>query len=68
MEEGKVSAILYWHTPTIVKELQRFLGFANFCCRFIHSFRSITTPLTNRSGPQFWNPAATKAMQQLKLA
>lgn len=68
MDEGKVFAILYWHTPTTVKELQRFLGFANFCCRFIHSFRSITTPLTNLLKAKSWTPATTKAMQQLKLA
>ncbi|KAK3507585.1 hypothetical protein QTP70_029521 [Hemibagrus guttatus] len=30
MDEGKVAAIRNWPTPTTVKELQRFLGFANF--------------------------------------
>lgn len=28
------------------KQLQRFLGFANFYCRFIHNYSSITAPLT----------------------
>ncbi|KAK3562524.1 hypothetical protein QTP86_034752 [Hemibagrus guttatus] len=30
MDEGKVAAIRDWPTPTTVKELQRFLSFANF--------------------------------------
>lgn len=30
MEEFKIKAVLSWATPSTVKELQRFLGFANF--------------------------------------
>ncbi|KAK3513188.1 hypothetical protein QTP70_009764 [Hemibagrus guttatus] len=30
MDNGKVTAIRSWPTPTTVKELQQFLGFANF--------------------------------------
>ncbi|KAK3520069.1 hypothetical protein QTP70_011987 [Hemibagrus guttatus] len=35
MDEKKVAAVRDWPTPTSVKELQRFLGFANFYRRFI---------------------------------
>lgn len=32
MDRSKVDAVLSWPKPTNVKELQRFLGFANFYC------------------------------------
>ncbi len=35
MDQGKVQAICDWPQPQSVKELQRFLGFANFYRRFI---------------------------------
>ncbi|XP_026093254.1 uncharacterized protein LOC113065934 [Carassius auratus] len=38
MDEGKVNAIRDWPTPTTIKELQRFLCFANFYGRFIQNF------------------------------
>ncbi|KAK3532161.1 hypothetical protein QTP86_009047 [Hemibagrus guttatus] len=47
MDEKKVAAVHDWASPTSVKELQRFLGFANFYCRFIRGYSSITSPLTN---------------------
>ncbi|KAL0146455.1 hypothetical protein M9458_058240 [Cirrhinus mrigala] len=57
-------------TETPVKELQRFLGFSNFYCRFIKDYSSITAPLTSllRGKPKHlgWNPAAHGAFQQLK--
>ncbi|KAK3506178.1 hypothetical protein QTP70_012512 [Hemibagrus guttatus] len=47
MDEGKVAAIKGWPTPTTVKELQRFLGFANFYRWFIQNYSSISNPLTS---------------------
>ncbi|KAK3509746.1 hypothetical protein QTP70_008378 [Hemibagrus guttatus] len=47
MDEKKVTAVRDWPTPTTVKELQRFLGFANFYRRFIRGYSSVTSPLTN---------------------
>ncbi len=35
MGQGKVKAVAEWPTPQTIKELQRFLGFANFYPRFI---------------------------------
>ncbi|XP_048011540.1 uncharacterized mitochondrial protein AtMg00860-like [Megalobrama amblycephala] len=72
MDEGKVAAIKDWPTPTTVKELQRFLGFANFYRRFIQNYSSITSPLTSllRNKPKSlsWSPAATEAFNILKQA
>ncbi|KAK3506468.1 hypothetical protein QTP70_001152 [Hemibagrus guttatus] len=72
MDEKKVTAVRDWPTPTTVKELQRFLGFANFYRRFIRGYSSVTSPLTNllRNKPKtlVWTPAATHAFQTLKRA
>lgn len=47
MEPDKVSAVTGWQMPCTVKELQRFLGFANFYRRFIKDFSSVASPLTD---------------------
>ncbi len=47
MDPQKVKAILEWQPPTGLKDLQSFLGFANFYRRFIKGFSQITRPLTN---------------------
>jgi hypothetical protein len=46
MAKDKVQTILDWLEPRKVKDIQSFLGFANFYCRFIYSYSEITTPLT----------------------
>ncbi|KAK3570038.1 hypothetical protein QTP86_009442 [Hemibagrus guttatus] len=72
MDEGKVTAIRDWPTPTTVKELQRFLGFANFYRWFIQNYSSIAHPLTsllqNKPKSLAWSPAAEKAFNLLKKA
>ncbi|KAK3506499.1 hypothetical protein QTP70_003045 [Hemibagrus guttatus] len=70
MDERKVTAVKDWPIPTSVKELQKFLGFANFYRRFIQGFSSITSPLTSllRNKPKSlsWTPATTQAFDTLK--
>ncbi|KAI2666560.1 Transposon Tf2-11 polyprotein [Labeo rohita] len=70
MDQGKVSAIQDWPQPLTVKELQRFLGFANFYRRFIKDYSTITAPLTSllRGKPRSisWNPSAHEAFLHLK--
>ncbi|KAK3512423.1 hypothetical protein QTP70_009845 [Hemibagrus guttatus] len=72
MDEGKVTAIKDWPTPTTVKELQRFLGFANFYRRFIQNYSSISNPLTSllRNKPKSlsWTTSAEEAFNALKEA
>ncbi|KAK3540671.1 hypothetical protein QTP70_034527 [Hemibagrus guttatus] len=72
MDEGKVTAIRNWPTPTTVKELQRFLGFANFYRRFVQNYSCIANPLTSllRDKPKSlaWSPAAEEAYNTLKKA
>ena len=46
MDNEKVKAIREWPEPRNLKEVQAFLGFANFCRRFIQGYSQICTPLT----------------------
>uniref|UniRef100_A0A8C1X240 Gypsy retrotransposon integrase-like protein 1 n=1 Tax=Cyprinus carpio TaxID=7962 RepID=A0A8C1X240_CYPCA len=72
MDQGKVEAITHWPQPGSIKELQRFLGFANFYRRFIKNYSLLSSPLTsllrNRPKSLSWNPMATEAFHQLKQA
>ena len=49
MDPQKVEAIINWKTPRCVKDVQSFLGFANFYRRFIQGYSAIAAPLTNQS-------------------
>ncbi|XDV20299.1 hypothetical protein PO909_025649 [Leuciscus waleckii] len=72
MDQRKVDALRSWPQPTTIKDLQRFLVFANFYHRFISNYSSISSPLTsllkNRPKSLSWNPLASKAFQQLQEA
>jgi hypothetical protein len=46
MSDKKVEAVRSWPTPTSVKEVRGFLGFANFYRRFIEGFGRLAAPLT----------------------
>ncbi len=47
MEEDCISTILNWPEPESVREVQSFLGFANFYRRFVKGFSRIAHPLTD---------------------
>ena len=69
MDPAKVKAVVEWPTPQSRKDLQRFLGFANFYRRFVRNFSSVVAPLTclTSSSIRFvWNEAAEKAFRVLK--
>jgi hypothetical protein len=53
MESDRISAVRNWPTPTMVKEVQRFLGFANYYRRFIWGFGQVAAPVTSllKGGP-----------------
>ena len=44
-DEGKIEAIKNWPTPNNVREVQSFLGFTGYYCRFILKFAQVTNPL-----------------------
>ncbi len=72
MDQGKVTAVKEWPLPLSVKELQRFLGFANFYRCFIKDFNLHTAPLTSmlRGNPKSlsWNSSSHEAFEGLKSA
>ena len=67
MDPAKVAAIIEWLTPTSVKEVQSFLGFANFYRKFIQHYFSLTPPLTSltQKGVRFtWSLAADAVLRR----
>ncbi len=46
MDPEKVKTVLNWPAPKCLRDLQRFIGFANFYRRFIKGFSRIAGPLT----------------------
>ncbi|MBW0580019.1 hypothetical protein O181_119734 [Austropuccinia psidii MF-1] len=47
MDQTKVQQILNWPPPINLKDLQSFLGFANFYCRFIKKYSKKISSLTS---------------------
>ena len=47
MEEEKMKGFIEWPTPKCVKDVQKFLGLANYYRQFIEGFVSIARPLYN---------------------
>ena len=69
MDPGKVTAVTDWPAPTNRKQLQHFLGFANFYRRFIRNYSHIAAPLTALTSVKVafrWTPEATAAFGALK--
>ena len=71
MSEVKVQAIQDWPEPWKVKDIQSFLSFANFYCRFIFNYSEITIPLTCltcKDTPWNFSDDCRSAFQHLKDA
>ena len=69
MTSDKVEAVKSWPVPRNVKDVQAFLGFANFYRRFIQGFSKVCKPLTDltRKGTAFaWSAVCEDAFQLLK--
>jgi len=45
MEKKKVRGVLEWPTPKCVKDVQKFLGLANYYRRFVKDFAEIARPM-----------------------
>ncbi|CAI7856815.1 unnamed protein product [Closterium sp. NIES-53] len=71
VDPKKIKAVRTWKTPENVKELQQFLGFANYYNQFVPQYAKIATPLTNllkKNTPFKWEDVHQQAMEQLKTA
>ncbi|KAI5609879.1 hypothetical protein C0J50_9363 [Silurus asotus] len=70
MDERKVAVVRDWPVPASIKQLQRFLGFANFYGRFIGGFSLISAPLTSllrgKAKTLSWTPEAQRAFEELR--
>src|SRR6516164_2742041 len=71
MAQNKVKTIQDWPEPRKVKDIQFFLGFANFYCCFIQNYLEITvllTCLTRKNIPWRFSKECCTAFKDLKQA
>ena len=71
MDQSKVQTIQDWPEPRKVKDIQSFLGFANFYRHFISNYFDIIVPLTqltHKGVPWNFSDAGRKSFQSLKTA
>ena len=70
MDPGKTKAVRDWRPPRSIKEVQQFLGFANFYRKFIRGFGSVAEPISaltkKGKGTFVWSPKADRAFCELK--
>ena len=69
MEKEKVKGVLEWPTPKCVKDVQKFLGLANYYCRFIEGFATVARllhDLVKKDKKWEWMGREEKAFKELK--
>jgi hypothetical protein len=69
MDQEKIKTVLEWQAPESVKDVQSFLGFANFYRRFIEGYSKLTRPLTDltkKSEKFLWSEECQSAFDELK--
>jgi hypothetical protein len=70
MAQDKVQCIWDWECPRCLRDVQSFIGFANFYRQFIEGFSKITKPLSDstKGSPKdwIWMDTMTKSFEKLK--
>jgi len=70
MSDRKVKSVQNWAHPRLVKEVQIFIGFANFYRRFFKEFAKVCKPITEtlKGNPQdfHWGREQEEAFEELK--
>ena len=69
MDLTKLNGIKNWPVPTSVKQVQSFLGFANYYRNFITHYSNVARPLINltkKDKTWFWSNSCQNAFNQLK--
>lgn len=69
MDSAKIDGISDWPTPKSVKDIQVFLGFANFYRRFIKNYSKIARPMMDllcKDVPFLWTPSCQSSFDDLK--
>jgi hypothetical protein len=77
MDQSRIATVAEWPTPRSYRDVQIFIGFANFYRRFIHRYSRIIAPLTGlfkgskkgvQKAPWQWPPECEKAFTKIKEA
>src|SRR5436190_17176129 len=71
MEPAKIKDVAEWPEPKTVKQVQAFLGFANFYRRFVPGFSSLAKPLTSLTRKEStweWKKDQQEAFDNIKKA
>ena len=69
MEKEKVRGVLEWPTPKCIKDVQKFLGLANYYRRFVKDFAEIARPmhrLVRKQEKWNWGSEQEEAFGRLK--
>ena len=69
MQKEKVKGVLSWPVPKNVKEVQKFLGLANYYRQFIKDFTKIAVPLhvlVRKEQKWKWEKEQEEAFRKLK--
>jgi len=69
MEKEKVKGVLEWPTPKCIKDVQKFLGLANYYCQFIEGFATVARPLhdlVKKDKKWEWTEKEEKVFKELK--
>ena len=69
MEKEKVKGVLEWLTLKCVKDVQKFLGLANYYCWFIKGFATVARPLhdlVKKDKRWEWTEREEKVFRELK--
>jgi hypothetical protein len=69
MDPVKLAGIAGWPTPSKLRDIRSFLGFANFYRRFISNYSNVAHPLidlTKKAQPWDWSPTCQSAFNTLK--
>ena len=70
MDEMKTKAITEWPVPKGVKDVQRFLGLANFYRQFVEGFSKVAAPMNKvlwKDQVWEWKEEQQKAFETLKV-
>jgi hypothetical protein len=71
MESSRIRSIQEWPAPKSIKQVQRFLGFANFYRMFIKNFTKTLGPvlqLLKKDHPFAWTADCQKSFDEFKAA
>ncbi|WVZ51702.1 hypothetical protein U9M48_002817 [Paspalum notatum var. saurae] len=69
VDPSKISSVMDWKVPEVVREVRGFLGLAGYYRRFIKSFSRIAKPMTSlleKGVPFHWTKERQAAFDELK--